>query len=468
VAAERVARALGVDLMPWQRQVLNVALEVDHDGRLIHRDICFTTPRQSGKSTLLLVLWMTRCLLWPDQRVVYTAQTGLDARKKWSGDWLPLLEASPFAGLLTVHRQSGHERVVFGNGSRQSLVATTVRAGHGDSLDLAILDEAFAHQDGRIEQALRPAMMTRPQPQFWTVSTAGTPDSSPYLLDKVERGREIAGAGVTKGSCYFEWSAPDDADPADPETWRSCMPALGRTVTEAAVQADFESMERHEFERAFLNRWTTQKADPVIPIASWEALYDADSRPVSLVALGVDVSVDRSRACIAIAGKRADGLWHVGVVEYHPGNDWLEAELVRLEREHRPHAIVADSYAPVDGLQRGLTGFASKRLRLTSASEMAEACGVFYDAVTRAEVRHRGPKELVVAIDGAARRTLQDRWAWSRRRSGADISPLVAATLALWGARALKRPAPRCINLQALPDERASRALPAPMQEAVA
>lgn len=430
--------------------MLDVALELDDAGRLIYRDVTLSIPRQQGKSTLLLVLWVTRCLLWPDQRVVYTAQSGLDARKKWAGDWLPLLAASPFAGLMTVHRQSGHERVVWANGSRQSLVATTARAGHGDSLDLAVLDEAFAHPDGRIEQALRPAMMTRSQPQFWTVSTAGTPDSSPFLFDKVTRGREIAAAGVTEGVAYFEWAATDDADPGDPATWGSCMPALGITVTAATVQADFESMERHEFERAFLNRWTAQKAAPVIPIASWQALEDPESRPVRSVALGVDVSVDRSRACIAVAGKRSDGSWHVGVLEYRPGSDWLAEDLARLVGKLTVGEIVFDALAPVDGLQRSVTTHIARKLHCTTAHEMAEACGLFFDSVMRGEVRHRNPPELLAAIDGAARRTLNDRWAWSRRNSGTDISPLVAATLALFGARSLQRPRARVIDLNAV------------------
>ena len=81
---------------------------------------------------------------------------------------------------------------------------------------------------------------------------------------------------------------------------------------------------------------------------------------------------------------------------------------------------------------------------------MAEACGLFFDSVMRGEVRHRNPPELLAAIDGAARRTLNDRWAWSRRNSGTDISPLVAATLALFGARSLQRPRARVIDLNAV------------------
>jgi hypothetical protein len=38
------------------------------------------------------------------------------------------------------------------------------------------------------------------------------------------------------------------------------------------------------------------------------------------------------------------------------------------------------------------------------------------------------------AIQGAVKRSLGDAWAWSRKSSNVDISPLVASTLALWGA----------------------------------
>jgi hypothetical protein len=52
-------------------------------------------------------------------------------------------------------------------------------------------------------------------------------------------------------------------------------------------------------------------------------------------------------------------------------------------------------------------------------------------------VRYRAPQpELSAALAGATKRSLGDAWAWSRRNSAVDISPLVAATLALWLAEA--------------------------------
>ena len=41
---------------------------------------------------------------------------------------------------------------------------------------------------------------------------------------------------------------------------------------------------------------------------------------------------------------------------------------------------------------------------------------------------------MTKAVDGAGQRPIGDGlWGWSRSKSDADICPLVAATLALWG-----------------------------------
>ena len=114
---------------------------------------------------------------------------------------------------------------------------------------------------------------------------------------------------MTEGSCYFEWSAEGDADPGDPETWRSCMPALGSTVTEDVVRSDFDSMALSEFSRAYLNRWMTSHVDPVIPLDVWADLRDPDSYALDPVTFAFDVTPDRSRAAIAVAGARDDGAY---------------------------------------------------------------------------------------------------------------------------------------------------------------
>ena len=87
---------------------------------------------------------------------------------------------------------------------------------------LAEIDEAFDDVDDRREQAMLPAMITRPEAQLLVVSTMGT-DASTYLNRKVEAGRAAALEGRTSGIAYFEYSIPLDedvddalADPLDP------------------------------------------------------------------------------------------------------------------------------------------------------------------------------------------------------------------------------------------------------------
>ena len=107
--AATIAEALGTPLMAWQRQVLDTALEVDPAGHLAFRDVVLTVPRQSGKTTIALALIILRALSAPRQQIRYTSQTGLDARKKWSDDWLPVLEQSPFTRYFKVRMANGHE-----------------------------------------------------------------------------------------------------------------------------------------------------------------------------------------------------------------------------------------------------------------------------------------------------------------------------------------------------------------------
>ncbi|MGD0312497.1 MAG: terminase large subunit [Acidimicrobiales bacterium] len=428
-----------------------MALEVDSTSkRLVFRDVVLTVPRQSGKSTLLLVLILLRALSQGRQNVKYTAQTGSDARKKVLDDWLPQLKASEFGKTFHPRLTSGHEALQFNNGSALGLVATTLKAGHGSSLDLVILDESFAHPDARLEQALKPAMMTRPQPQFWVVSTAGTRDASPYLWEKVENGRKLAEAGVNEGICYFEWSAEDDADPADPETWRSCMPALGLTVSEDAVAADARSMDVSEFRRAYLNQWVTSMVDPVISMDTWNDLIDPKSTAQNPVSLSFDVTPDRSRSAIAVAGHRSGGEFHVEVIDHLPGTAWVPERIAELVRKHRPGGVFCDALGPAGSLVAELTELKVEVTQI-SAREHSRSCGLFYDTVMEGHLHHLGQAELTAALDGAVKRSLGDAWAWSRRSSAVDICPLVAVTLALGGC-IQHPPAPRAryINLNTL------------------
>ncbi len=68
-----------------------------------------------------------------------------------------------------------------------------------------------------------------------------------------------------------------------------------------------------------------------------------------------------------------------------------------------------------------------------TARELIAACGQFYDAIIDQTAVIRRHHKLDEAAAAAAKRSVGDSWAWTRKSASADISPLVSATLALWG-----------------------------------
>ena len=273
-ALEKVAKALGIRLMPWQRLITGVALE-HVGGRLAYRNTVISVPRQQGKSTLLLAVAVWRMLAKPRQRVVFTAQHRLAASLMLFEEWGPTIAASRLAGRFELHRATGREGITASNGSRLAVLSTEPTAGHGQVVDLALCDECWATADERLEQALRPAMSTRANGQMWLASTAGVPGRSGWWRSKLDAA-EMCAATMRDGTAGFEWAADADADPTAPETWRRCMPALGLTVAEETIAADMQSMKLSEFRRAYLNTWVDPGGEGwnVIPRDIWEAARD--------------------------------------------------------------------------------------------------------------------------------------------------------------------------------------------------
>jgi hypothetical protein len=381
-AVAAIAEQLGTPLMPWQRQVADVAMELDPaTGLLAYGEVDATLPRQSGKTTLELGVLVHRCRTWARSRALYSAQDRIHARAKWEDDHVATLDRSPFAGEYRVRYQRGDEAIRWHNGSRHGITAPGEKAGHSDVLDLAVVDEAWGLEDSRLEQGLSPTMITRPQPQLWVVSTAGT-HRSVYLRGKVERGRARAAAGQVGTVAYFEWAAPVGADPTDPATWRACMPALGHTVTEARI-AEFERLELADFCRAYLNWWPGEiPADwLVISEADWRALADPQSTAVDPVSFAADVTPDRSAAAIGVAGLRADGLEHSEVIDHRPGTSWVAPRLVDLAERWNPCAVVVDDTGPAGSLVAPLEAAGVEVIKPTTKARAAADSG-FYDAVT--------------------------------------------------------------------------------------
>lgn len=455
----QVAQNLGYRFMPWQQHVCDVALEVDPiSGFLVYRECCLTVPRQSGKTALLLAVMVHRAHAFISeherkQRILYSAQTRIAARAKWEDEHVDILDKSRYRRDYVIRKQIGQEAIRWNNGSLHGITSNKETAGHGETLDLGVIDEAFAQEDSRMEQAYKPAMRTRDQPQIWINSTAGTRKST-FLRDKVDTGQalttaqveifneygpsRIVEAPIFKGSCYFEWSAPPGAEPGDPDTWWGCMPALGLTQPLEAVQHEFNTTDLSDFRRSSLNQWPDEFPDLwlVIKETEWVRQTDSKSKPVGRLVFAIDTTPERSFTSLSVCGKRADGLYHVETIANRPGTGWVVDAMKALNKTWGGRqwkvTVVIDSASAAASMITELED-ADIEVIKTTAQQYVQACGRFYDYVTSRRVVHIGETRMTIAVSGAVKRVLEAAWAWARKGVELDISPLVGATLSLYG-----------------------------------
>ncbi|MCY0926897.1 terminase [Streptomyces sp. H27-H1] len=451
--AARVMSRLGFEPMPWQRYVLDVGLEIDPEtGVFAHREVGLSVPRQQGKTQQMLAVMVHRIMAWERQNVTYAAQNRTMAKKRWEDEFLATLDASSLFGRYRPRKTTGNEAIIWGSTrSLLGITSNTEKAGHGPPLDLGIIDEAFAAEDDRLEQAFSPAMLTKPMAQLWWASAGGT-ERSVWLNKKRAAGRalveEMWETGRRPSVAYFEWFAPDDMPRDDPATWAATLPALGHTVTEAVIRSELDKLDPGEFDRAYLNR--TRRAappsDPNVPKAAWPGLADAESRPGAELALAIEVSQDRATSTIAMAGLRADGRVHLEVVDRRAGTAWVVPAVVRLLQLHDPVAVaISATGSPSSSLIDDLVAAGVRapegdekehpppgHLVVMRTGDMVEASGQMADAMTQGTVRHIDQAPLTAAVNGAMTRPVGDAWVLDRRKSLADVSPLVAAVQARW------------------------------------
>lgn len=453
-AVGEVSRRLTKPLMPWQQQVVDVALELDEDGSYHYDEVVLTVPRQSGKTSLIMAMAVHRLVVVPRtlgrQRLTYTTSQRQKARQKLELDFAPTLREAGGSFKEITHIRArpqkatewkmslnnGMERIQFGRGNYLQIDAPSRTGGHGDTLDVGVIDEAFAHEDDAIETGMEPSMATRSNHQLIVLSTAGDARST-YLWRKTLAGRKACGTGDHGRTAYFEWSAPDDADPGDPTTWWSCSPALGITITERFLEGQWKKAQRDgaegiaRFCRSYLNQWPEVPlleeltAGSDMDVDSWLSLAAPEAKRGSNVVFGVDVSTDRL-AHIAVAWYRPDGQIQVQLADTAVSPLRTPTRLADLETRWKGPVMLGGTSASLEGDLRNA--------KVLSGSDFAAACGRLNDLINDKAIRHGNQPELNAAVRDAQLRSFGAAGERSLQlRDAPTVAPLAAAVRAVHG-----------------------------------
>jgi hypothetical protein len=396
------ASAYGLTPDPWQEHVLRSWLGTLASGQLAAPRAGLAVPRQNGKNALIEVVELFKTVV-QGRRVLHTAHEVKTARKA-------------FARLS--------------NGGQVEFIARSRSSGRGFSVDDLILDEAQELSEDALA-ALRPTISAAPDPQ---IIYTGTPPGPTAIGEVFTRQRITGLAGKDLRLCWQEWRAHNAEDVDSPTAVAEANPALGIRLMWDTISDERADMSEDTFGRERLGLWETQQSLRVIKPAWWEAAKDAHSTVADPVAFAADITPDRQRGSISLAGRRADGRFHIETVENLRGTGWIVPRLVELVAKWRPVAVVLDPGSPAGSLLAELQEAGIEPM-LTSTRDVGQACGAFHDMVRDDRLRHLDDPRLNVALGSARKRPLGDSgaWAWHRKDTATDITPLVSATLALHG-----------------------------------
>ena len=325
-------------------------------------------------------------------------------------------------------RAAGNESIPFRNGSRIVFAARERGAVRGfTKVRRLVLDEGQILTDQALAD-LVPTMNQAVNPQIVIMCTPPKPTDPGEVVTRL---RAEALAGDSEGVLYVELSAPLEADSDDRAAWRKANPSFPQRTPEKAILRMRKLLSPEDFLREALGIWDPSADYPIDP-AAWALLEDPDSQVVGEVTFAFDVTPSRDSGAIAVVGRRADGLLHVEVVETGAGTGWIVPRVKQLVTDHVAGPIMVDESSPAGSLIPELTadGFSVEGV---AGRALGQACGQFFDLVAEKGLRHLGQQELTQALLGAAKRPVVDAWAWARRTSTSNISPLVAGTLAVSG-----------------------------------
>jgi hypothetical protein len=438
-----LARMAGLVLDPWQETVLAGSLGVRVDGKWAAFEIGLTVSRQNGKGALLEARELAGLFLLGERLIIHSAHL-FDTSLEHFDRLLGRIEDTPelLKRVASVSRSHGKEGIKLKNGQQIRFRARTSGGGRGFTADLVILDEAMDIPES-VLGALLPTVSARPNPQVWYTGSAVDQEvhENGVVFARVrERGRK----GDDPRLAYFEWSRSEEKPHevlAPMDGWADANPGLGIRISSEHVANEQRSMDPRTFavERLGVGDWPRTDGLAGVPITpeAWAACIDANATPRDPVVFAFDVPPDRSTVSIAVAGWREQGHAHVEVLPKRPGTGWLPARMAELVEKHKPAAVICDASGPVATLLPEVEKLGVQVTPL-NGREHAQACGLIFDMVEQKTLTHLDDPDLAAAIQGSEKRPLGDAWAWSRKNSAGEISPLVAVTLALWGIQTVQ------------------------------
>jgi phage terminase large subunit-like protein len=375
---------MGIELMPWQKHVLNGQLSHDGLGNLQFREALVSTARQQGKSVALQALigwWITELAAFRGKpQAVLSVANKLDRAEAIFGFIAPIL-VDKFGGKAA--NAMGRKSVKMPDGSTWEVRAATPNL-HGGSYDCILIDELWNISAAVVDEALRPSQIARgnggPLLSMW--STAGDESSDCMIAFREAAISEIDNGST--GNLYFaEYSMAPGSDPRLETNWVMANPAMGQTVTIEALRA---VSKKDSFLRAHLNMWVSARGAWLQPGVWDKQKTDQPMPPGGVLAVDTDLTDGRY---VGVRSSVLESKAHVCVEFMVDTEDQMWEEIERVMADTATNLVITPA------LHLHLPKHLERRSSVIGYGELLKYSGLIQKMIVEGKVRHRG--ELALA-----------------------------------------------------------------------
>lgn len=456
-AVDAVDFAAGYGLLAdeWQETTCHSWLRRTKQGKWCSSTWGITVSRQNGKNGSLEIVELYGMVAL-GLKFLHTAHEVKTARKAFTrlkyffGEKAndPTARFPELNALVReVRNTNGQEAIVLLDGGSCEFIARSKGSGRGFTVDVLVLDEAQDLQDHELE-ALLPTTSAAPSGDPVTIFMGTPPKDTGEVGEPFVRARDGAIEGTDKRIAWVEFSAPGNVSAMkqeelerfvkDRNNWAEANPALGRRINLTTIEAELARFSPSSFARERLNMWPEAgAAKSAIPPRAWAArAVETVPEEWPLAAIGLDMNPERTSVTVSIAAFSENGV-HVEIAADDFAamtSDELVAWIFKRARKRIP--VVMDAYSPARSLEAALKK-KGVRVFILGPAELSQACGGISDAVVKDKtLTHYNQEQLNLSLEGAFKEPFGKggAWKWNRKTFEVDLTPIMAATAAWFGA----------------------------------
>jgi len=334
-------------LLPWQETIVRDIFGVIKPNGARQFNHCFVlTCKKSGKSELAAAVAVY--LLCADDEQSAEIYGMANDRKQASIVFdvaCQMIKRQPTLNALCKIVES-QKRIVFKpTNSFYAAMSSEVSTKYGLNIHGCIFDELLGQTDRKLyDTMVRGAGAARKQPLNFVITTAGNNRNSICYEEYSKAVDILEGRKIDHTYYPAVFSAPDEADWTDPETWRKANPSYGKIVDEeyyhnACNSAKQNPSEEPLFRQFFLCQWTNS-------VVKWLPMekYEKGSAPFDPAMLkgrpcyaGLDLASTDDIAALVLAFPPAkddpNGNYYILPFFWIPRDNMNE----RVKRDHVPY-----------------------------------------------------------------------------------------------------------------------------------